>query len=289
VGAVIFGLLGLPVAVWLDLRVLSESMLRTQAAEISRIIDEMRGYYGSDVVGRVAQGQPTTTAHNYRDVPGAIPIPATLSIELGKRISAQDGSVKYRFVSDMPFRGREVHELDAFEQAAIRTLRSSPDQPLVEVSGSIFDRNVRAVAPVKMGQVCVSCHNSHPDSPKRDWKVGDVRGIQEVTVAQPIAANVFSFKYLLAYFALAALAGGIFILLQLRQAALIRGMNRDWSVPCRIMLLSMSRMRRPLSMLSMTLVAPSGAASGRAIQRHSRPLFVATHRSWCGLGWRPAS
>jgi class 3 adenylate cyclase len=227
VGAVIFGLLGLPVAVWLDLRVLSESMLRTQAAEISRIIDEMRGFYGSDVVGRVAQGQPTTTAHNYRDVPGAIPIPATLSIELGKRISAQDGSVKYRFVSDMPFRGREVHELDAFEQAAIRTLRSSPDQPLVEVSGSIFDRNVRAVAPVKMGQVCVSCHNSHPDSPKRDWKVGDVRGIQEVTVAQPIAANVFSFKYLLAYFALAALAGGIFILLQLRQAALIRGMNRE--------------------------------------------------------------
>ena len=48
-----------------------------------------------------------------------------------------------------------------------------------------------------MGQVCVSCHNSHPDSPKRDWKVGDVRGIQEISVHQPIAANVLSFKYLL--------------------------------------------------------------------------------------------
>jgi PAS domain S-box-containing protein len=33
-----------------------------------------------------------------------------------------------------------------------------------------------------MRQACVSCHNTHPDSPRRDWKVGDVRGIQEVTV-----------------------------------------------------------------------------------------------------------
>ena len=37
---------------------------------------------------------------------------------------------------------------------------------------------------------------------RRDWKVGDVRGIQEVTITQPIAANLFSFKYLLAYFVL---------------------------------------------------------------------------------------
>ena len=35
-----------------------------------------------------------------------------------------------------------------------------------------------------------------------------MRGIQEISVAQPIAANIFSFKYLLIYFALAA-AGGL--------------------------------------------------------------------------------
>ncbi|GGA19781.1 hypothetical protein CYANOKiyG1_34500 [Okeania sp. KiyG1] len=31
---------------------------------------------------------------------------------------------------------------------------------------------------------CVSCHNNHPDSPKKDWKVGDVRGVLEIT--QPL-------------------------------------------------------------------------------------------------------
>lgn len=226
--AVILGLLGLPLAVWLDLRLLSENMLRTQAGEISRIIDDMRGFYGSDVVARVlAANGPVTAAHNYRDLAGAIPIPATLSIELGKRISAHDGSVKYRFVSDHPFRGREPHNLDPFEQKAIATLRANPDNAVLEITGSLLDRSVRVASPVLMGQVCVSCHNTHPDSPKRDWKVGDVRGIQEISVAQPIAANIFSFKFLLSYFSLASVAGFTVILLQRRQAALIQGMNRE--------------------------------------------------------------
>jgi PAS domain S-box-containing protein len=33
-----------------------------------------------------------------------------------------------------------------------------------------------------MRPACVTCHNQHPDSPKKNWKIGDVRGIQEVTV-----------------------------------------------------------------------------------------------------------
>ncbi|WP_150117550.1 adenylate/guanylate cyclase domain-containing protein [Microvirga vignae] len=225
---VILGVLGLPVAVWLDLRLLSERVLRMQASEASRIIDDMRSYYGSDVVGRVLQspGQVTVT-HNYHDVPGAIPIPATLSIELGKRISAHDGSVKYHFVSDMPFKGREPHRLDDFEKDAIARLRANPQQTIVEVSGTILDKIVRTAAPVTMGPVCVSCHNTHPDSPKTDWKVGDVRGIQEISVNQPIFANVSSFKYSLIYLSLASMAGLACIFLQRRQEKLIRGMNQE--------------------------------------------------------------
>ena len=29
---------------------------------------------------------------------------------------------------------------------------------------------------VAVGKACADCHNRHPDSPKRDWKVGDVMG-----------------------------------------------------------------------------------------------------------------
>ena len=69
-----------------------------------------------------------------------------------------------------------------------------------------------------MESACVNCHNSHPESPKRDWKIGDVRGIQEVSIAQPLGANIFAFKYLLAYFLFTAAVGLLFIALQQRQA-----------------------------------------------------------------------
>ena len=28
-----------------------------------------------------------------------------------------------------------------------------------------------------MKQTCVDCHNTHPQSPRKDWQVGDVRGV----------------------------------------------------------------------------------------------------------------
>lgn len=220
-------LAGLPLAAWLDLRDLSERILRRQADEIGRVIDDMRNFYASDVVARVVAQHTANATHNYRDVQGGIPIPATLSIELGKRISARNDSVRYRFVSDLPFRGREPHNLDAFEQKAIETLRANPKAQVTDVSGNLSERVIRTASPVTLGQACVSCHNTHPDSPKKDWKVGDVRGIQEITVVQPIATNIWSFKYMLSYFAFAAFAGAAFIGLQRKQSAQIASANRE--------------------------------------------------------------
>ena len=95
------------------------------------------------------------------------------------------------------------------------------------MSWTDFDGRVRLVAPVIMGETCVNCHNAHPDSPKRDWQVGDVRGIQEVTVEQPIAGNVFSFKWLVGYFGTMAAVGIASVAWQNRQSRLIAGMNKE--------------------------------------------------------------
>jgi len=230
IALVIVLLLGLPVAAWLDLSGLSERILRRQSDEISRVIDDMRGFYASDVVGRISSQHPAIPTHNYKTVDGGIPIPATLSIELGKRISARNDAVQYRFVSDLPFAGREPHALDGFEIGALTALRRDSKQRIVNVSGSVFDRTIRLVSPVLLAPACVNCHNTHPDSPKKDWKAGDVRGIQEITIKQPIAANIFAFNYLLSYFALAAAIGLAFIWLQRRQAAAIGAANRELAV-----------------------------------------------------------
>ena len=223
---VLLVLAGLPVAVWLDLRDLSERTLRGQADEFSSMIDSIRNYYASNVVGRVlAHGEKSQVLPNYAEVPGAIPIPATLSLELGGLIS--NANTQFRFFSDYPFKNRAPHGFDAFERQALENLRQDPNARVYEVSGSIFDRRVRLVTPILMAAPCVNCHNSHPDSPKRDWKVGDVRGIEEFTINQPIVAHIFAFKYLLLYFAFVAIAGLAFIGLQRYQSTLIASFNKE--------------------------------------------------------------
>jgi signal transduction histidine kinase/CheY-like chemotaxis protein len=224
---VVFLLAGLPVAVWLDLRTLSENILNRQAIDLNSVITSVRTYYATNVVGRVLSTPGhSEVIHNYKDVPGAIPIPATLSLELGKVIGEQQSNITYRFISDYPFKGRDSHDLDAFERNALAALRANPKQTLSDVSWSGLSGSVRLVAPVTMGAACVACHNTHPDSPKVDWKVGDVRGIQEVIVGASMASNILAFKYLLSYFAFMALLGIGFIVQERRLASEIGGMNR---------------------------------------------------------------
>jgi adenylate cyclase len=221
-------LAGLPVAVWLDLRNLAERSLTLQASDLNSVITSVRSYYASNIVARVLSGPAATqVVHNYASVPGAIPIPATLSLELGKVIGETQGNISYRFVSDYPFAGRPPHELDSFEQSALAKLRQDPTQELTEVSWSQLEGRVRLVAPVLMSATCVSCHNSHPDSPKHDWRVGDVRGLQEVTVNQPIAANLLSFRSLIIYFCTIGLFGFGLVAGQRRQSRVIAGMNKE--------------------------------------------------------------
>ncbi len=180
-------LLGLPLAVWLDLRNLTDEALRRQASDLNSVITSVRGFYASDVVGRILAAPPGTTTqvtHNYQSIPGALPIPATLSLELGHVISEQQHNIAYRFVSDYPFKNRAPHGLDSFERQALAMLRTDPHQVVTDLSNSVANDSIRLIAPVIMGSACVECHNKHPESPKRDWKVGDVRGIQEVTITR---------------------------------------------------------------------------------------------------------
>jgi class 3 adenylate cyclase len=218
-------LLGLPVAVGLDLRGLTQRSLEAQAREVGREIDEFRAYYAANVVGRLDPEVPTRAVHNFREVPGTIPIPATLSLELGDLISRKDGSIRYRFVSPWAFKGRKPHALDAFEKSALDRLTEDPNDSVWQVSGGLGEQTVRMATPIVMGEKCVDCHNAHPDSPRTDWAEGDVRGIQSIEIQRPIETSVLSFRYLLGYFACALALSVWFIRRERRQQAILRNLS----------------------------------------------------------------
>jgi class 3 adenylate cyclase len=224
--ALVLLILGLPVVVWLDLVNLTDTSLKRQASDLNAVITAIRGYYGSEVVDRVLSTHSATqVAPNYQDIPGAIPLPATLSLELGKVIGDKQPNISYRFVSDYPFRNRAAHVLDDFETRSLASLRQNPNQPPIYQSSNGLRSQVRLVSPIVMGSACVSCHNSHPDSPKTDWKVGDVRGIQELIVTQPVSLDLSSFFFIFCYLLVASGAGVAFVLMQNRRNDTIRQIN----------------------------------------------------------------
>lgn len=227
----ILAVLGLPFVVWLDLRKLSDRVLHSQAAALTQVMGVMRSYYAANVVERVL-GAPETAhlpRHDYLSQPGTIPIPATMALEIGTLIGAASGDVSYRFVSDLPFEGRVSHGLNGFETEALETFRAAPSAqgPALHSSGSLAARETAMITPIVMNRGCVQCHNSHPESPKTDWQIGDVRGIQVVTVRQQILPSVGSFSALLTYFGVVAAAVAAFSAQQMRLSGAIGRLNAE--------------------------------------------------------------
>jgi len=219
---VLLGLFTLPVVVWLDLRSVSDQNLNRQANALTRVITGMRGYYAENVAARIDSNtrNPVSLSHTYQSVDGAVPLPATMSIELEELIGDLDRNLTYRFVSDHPFRNRDDRELSAFENRALLSFRQDGAKTsFTSVDGGVLDRRIFLATPVKMESACVACHNSHDDSTKRDWKIGDVRGVQVLEMRQPILFNIWSFKWLLTYL---SCAGGFGILFMFTQQRLAR-------------------------------------------------------------------
>ena len=162
----------------------SRSLLESQVVESARNtamqFKQLRAYYAKNVVGKVKKSGALAVGIDHAQDKGTIPLPATMIHDLSANSQA---STKVTLYSSFPFPNRRERQLDAFAQKALDYLQRGESDEFIATETVHGVRSVRvAVADHMAAQACVSCHNSHPDSPKTDWKVGDVRGVLEVSV-----------------------------------------------------------------------------------------------------------
>jgi class 3 adenylate cyclase len=156
---------------------INEELAMQYASLLTRSLEKLREEYNTNVTERVKSFVMVTD--EYDKHAGAIPFPATFSIDLAEKIS-QGGKVT-RIYSDFPFSSRKTGgPHDNYEVEALQALRQNPDIPFARIETFKGRRSLRYAKAIRLEASCVSCHNSRPDSPKKDWKVGDVRGAQEV-------------------------------------------------------------------------------------------------------------
>lgn len=143
-------------------------------------IETFHTLYTSKLVERV-RPPGIDVSDDYAEKEGAIPLPIRLNMELGEHIGEQSKGATTRLYSDYPFPWREEGgPKDQFERVALFKLRRNPDEPYYEFVNYNGALSLRYAKADLMRPACVSCHNSHPRSPRRDWKAGDVRGVLEV-------------------------------------------------------------------------------------------------------------
>jgi len=167
---------------------LMEQTALESAAMHSDMLDRLNTLY-SDAVAWPMQGLGITVTHDMAGRTDAIPLPATFTIALGEDMEDSKYGMKLRLYSEFPYRTRtNGGPHDNFERDALRQLRRQPDDPVYRFEDYNGRYSLRYATARRMDRSCVGCHNHHPDSPKRDWQVGDVRGVLEII--HPLARDV---------------------------------------------------------------------------------------------------
>jgi serine/threonine protein kinase len=181
------GLLG-PLVALSALSLLSARLVRSSAlesaAQQAELLEEATKEY-SRITQRVerAKFQVNKTVP---PTPNTVPlsIPATFLHDVGEHLAQTSKTgVRVRQFSDFPFPWRtEGGVRDDFERAALQRLRQSRGREsfhdFTEIDGQ---RVVRYAQARVMQRDCVECHNTHPKSPRKNWQVGDVRGVLLIT------------------------------------------------------------------------------------------------------------
>ena len=155
-----------------------------KAAEIATIqIVEDRKQYTKNIIVKLKKDGIVDVHPNrdYTNINGGIPLPATFVQEVSNKIN-EKGVYSYDLLSKWNINKEKGLSTD-FEKEAFDYLYNK--------EGEVFSRFMvhngvytlrYATADIAAAEACVRCHNNHEDSPRTDFKLGDVMGVLVVNI-----------------------------------------------------------------------------------------------------------
>lgn len=158
-----------------------------QAAQyIHAVIEANRTIYSEYIVERMEKTVGLKSTENWEEK-NALPLPAQFLALSSKIVNKKDLGLNYRLLSKWPInpQNKPVSEI---ESVGLTKVSETPNQPYFEIISQKGGQIFKAIFPDKaVTKACVDCHNNHPNSPKKDFKLGDVMGA--ISLSIPIAEN----------------------------------------------------------------------------------------------------
>lgn len=140
------------------------------------VIEADRTFYSIHVVERLQKGGGTKAAENWRAEKNLLPLPAQFLLESSDLAAKTGSKVRYRLISLWPINPHNAPDGQA-EKRGLEALLEHPERSVtgtVKVGDRTYFQAIYADRAVS--QSCISCHNAHPDSSKKDFKMHEVMG-----------------------------------------------------------------------------------------------------------------
>jgi PAS domain S-box-containing protein len=191
---------------------LSKKYAKEQSVEQSeRLVDHIRtfrSYYNDHILSKIRANTDLGVNYDHASKDDVVPLPATTVHELGE-LFTQGGKISVNMYSNYPFPNRADRILDGYQKRSLDYLLKHPHEIYTEYDPK--KRQYRTAFPDFLSaQGCVSCHNTRADTPRADWKLGDVRGVIEVSMSSD--AMVGSSQEL-TYYVMLFVAANLFVLI----------------------------------------------------------------------------
>jgi hypothetical protein len=148
----------------------------TVADFLHSVIESDRTFYTVHVVERLQKQGAVIAAETWRADKTSLPLPAQFLHEANDLAAITGSRVRYRLVSVWPINPNNAPASDS-ERAGLETVMRQPERAVtgtVLLDGQQYFQAIYADRAVT--QACVACHNDHPHSPKKDFKIHDVMG-----------------------------------------------------------------------------------------------------------------
>lgn len=148
---------------------------------VHAVLQADRTIYTTHVVTRM-QDKQIVNATEHWEQDNALPLPAQFLQHSGRLVAESGRGIRYRLISLSPIYQRNAPATD-FERKALEALAQHPDRPVTGMVTSGKKQYFQAIYPDRaVSGACISCHNHHPLSPKRDFKADDVMGAIAITI-----------------------------------------------------------------------------------------------------------
>jgi len=154
---------------------------RTMADALHMVMDSDRAVYTRRIVNRLAAKEKVITASEHFEDEKALVLPAQM-FRFGAEMVAEraeanpDVNFSYSLQSLWPINKQNSPKTDA-EKAGLQFVVDNKGENYYTVEDLGGQSYFTAVyADTAVAPVCASCHNDHVDTPRSDFKIGDVMG-----------------------------------------------------------------------------------------------------------------